>query len=237
MEVLLVENNHFVLARPPEELLARAFGEALDQDLELLAHVAQVALLRKLVLEVDHPLEALDFHLLGHVVGQVLGRVRPWALGVLEHVGAVVAHLAHERQRFFKILLRLGVEAAEEVGRDRTVREDAPDGGDAVEIPLAGVFAVHNPEDTRAAGLRREVDVTAKVRVRGHDAEGFVAHILRVGSYEADAHLGDGLGDALQEFGEIHPVAAVALEEIGVHILPEERNLAEALVAHVAYFL
>ena len=49
-----------------------------------------------------------------------------------------------------------------------------------------------------------------------------VAHILGVGSYEAEAHLECGRGDALLEFENIRPVAAVALEEVEVHILPEE---------------
>ena len=50
-----------------------ALAEALDEDLEGLPHVTQVALERELSLQLDHLVETTDLLLLGDVVDEVLG--------------------------------------------------------------------------------------------------------------------------------------------------------------------
>ena len=79
----------------------------------------------------------------GYVVGHVPRGFRIRPLRVFEHEGELVAHLAHQRQRVAVLLLGLGAESRDQVGRDRAVGQDTSDRPDPAEVPLARVLAVH----------------------------------------------------------------------------------------------
>ena len=163
------------------ELLAAALAHALEQHVELAAHILAVLLGADLGLELYELIESGNLDLLGHIVGQMLGGVGAGALGVLEHEGAVEALLAHEREGELMVFLGLVVVAHKEVGRYATVGYDASYGGYALQIVLAGVLAVHQMEYLVGAALCREVYVVAEIGLLGNGVEYVVGHILGVG--------------------------------------------------------
>ena len=57
MIVLLVKDNHLVLAGSSEQLLTGTFRESFYQNLESLAYIPQVTFLGQLILQIDHTLQ------------------------------------------------------------------------------------------------------------------------------------------------------------------------------------
>ncbi len=148
-------------------------------------------------------------------------RESPGTLRVFEHVGELVPHLAHERKRRFVLLLGLAREAGDQVGRDGAIGQVTADGGDAAEIPFAGVFAVHTFEHRRGTRLRRQVDGTADIGHRGHDLQQAVAHVLGVRRGEAHAQQGRDRRHEAHQFGKVHLAGLVRID-----VLPQQRHFA-----------
>ena len=231
---MLVEDDDLILLATAEELLAGALAEALDEDLEGLPHVTQVALERELGLQLDHLVEAADLLLLGDVVDEVLRSIRPGALGVLEEEGIVIDHLTHEAQRILEVLLALVVEAAEDIRRDGAVGHSTADSRDTLEVPLTGVVTLHELEDAVVARLCWQVDMLADIRVLRHHSDSLVVHILGVRRGEADTDLRHSEGNLLEEVTEV--IRAVPVHKaVGIHILPEQRDLTIALGLEVLH--
>ena len=76
------------------------------------------------------------------------------------------------------------------------------------------------------AGLDRQVDVFAHLGQVGHRLDDAAAHIRRVRGKEADAFQAVNIIEADEQVGQILPVVPVVA--IGVHRLPQHRNLADA---------
>ena len=110
----LRENDRLVLRAAAEKVIVRALRVALDQHLECLAHVFAVALSRLAVLHLDYLVQTPDFHVLRHIVGQMLAGECAWPLAVLEHERHVEADLLHQTKRLLVVLLGLAVEAGED---------------------------------------------------------------------------------------------------------------------------
>ena len=102
------------------------------------------------------------------------------------------------------------METRKHIGGDSSLRQDAADGRDAAEIPLAGVFAVHGLEHAVASALHGEMDMARYVGISGHHLQRLVAHILGVGGGEAYAHVGGGLRHHPQERREINAFSSGA---------------------------
>ena len=162
-------------------------------------------------------------------------------LGILEHEGGIVAHLAHQGEGEPEILLRLVVIPHEHVGRDGAVGEDGTYRCHAVEIPFASVFPVHQLQNPVRTRLHGQMDVPAEVRIACYGVQRVVAHILRMRGGEAHAHLRHGLRDEGEEAGEVDGVVVAdrgrgRTPAVAVHVLPEQRQLLVPTVAKVAAF-
>ena len=97
-----------------------------------------------------------------------------------ERVGVVVLGLGSHGQRLFEISLGLAGEADDDVGRHGQVIDGAAGFGQACEIPLGGVSAVHQREHPVAPGLQGVVQVLADGCGFRHCGERVGAHVLRV---------------------------------------------------------
>src|SRR5574344_350268 len=100
------------------------------------------------------------------------------------------------------VFLGVGVITYEDVGGDAAARDDALDIGDALQILLTGVFAVHQLQYLIASALCREVDVFAEVWFFGNGVEDVLGHILWVRGGEAYSHIRYSLGYHVEEFCE-----------------------------------
>ena len=175
-----VEHHHLVLLRASEELFARAFAHPFHQHLVSLSDAPRVALRAQLVLQGNQLLQPPHLLLLRHVVRQVARGISAGPFAVLEHEGRVVPAFAHERERKLVVLLRFRAVAGKDVRGQAAIGHDAPNGRHAVQVPLAGIFAVHEFENAVRAALYGQVDMAAHVRLLGDDAERIIAHVLRV---------------------------------------------------------
>ena len=196
----LVEDHHLVLLRASAELFARALRESFDEHVEHTVLVLLVLLGRDFGLQGDEFVQSAQFHLFGNVVGQVFRGVGSGTLRVLEHEGRVVAHLTHQRETELIVFLGLRMIAYEDVGRQGAVGNDTPNGGHAVQVPLTGVFAVHQLQYSVATALHGQVDMLAHVRLLGNHPQRLVAHVLGMAGGEADAHARSLVGNEAKQF-------------------------------------
>ncbi len=98
--------------------------------------------------------EALDLDLFGdgvvHVDGGGVGARR-----VLEAEDGVVADFVEQRDGVFEVAVGLAGEADDDVGGERDVAFGGLGPGDALEVPVAGVLALHGVEDGGASRTGR----------------------------------------------------------------------------------
>ena len=125
----------------------------------------------------------------------------------------------------------------EDVGGDAAAWDDALDVGDALQILLTGVFAVHQLQNLVASALCREVDVLAEVWLFGNGVENVLGHILWVRGGEAYTHVWHCLGYHVKELGE-GKTAFLALarwrETVAVYVLSQQGNFLEATLLQIA---
>lgn len=114
--------------------------------------------------------------------------------------------------------------------------DDAADGADAVKIPLAGVFAVHEFEDAVGAALHRQVDVVADVGLFGNHVKRVVAHVLGVRGGKADAHAGYGAGHAAQQLRKADDGAVGGFVAVAVDVLAQQGQFLVAAGGQVGGF-
>ena len=151
-------------------------------------------------------------------------RVSAGALRIFEHIGELVADLAHQRERRGVLLLRLARKSGDQVGRNGAVGQVAADGRDPVEVPFAGIFAVHAREHRRGTRLGGQMDRTADIGHFGHDLQQAVADVLGMRRGETHAQQRRDGGHAAHQAGKVH-----LAEAVGVDVLPQQRHLAVAV--------
>jgi len=66
-----------------------------------------------------------------------------WARGVLETEDSVVAYRVEEGDRVFEVLVGLAREADDDVAGERNIAFGGLGPGDALQVPVAGVLALH----------------------------------------------------------------------------------------------
>ena len=97
--------------------------------------------------------------------------------------------------------------------------------GDALEVPVAGVLALHGLEDGGAAGLDGEMDVIAEGRDGVDCVDDVFGEVAGVGGREADALDAVDFAYGGEEFGEGALAAGVV---VAVYVLAEELDFGEA---------
>ena len=223
-----VENHSLVLQRPPDELVFAALRDSFYKNLEAAPDIAAVRLQRQLSLQGYHTVQAFDLDIFRNVVGHSPRSQCSGSFAVFEHESRVETDLTHERQCFEKVLFALIVESGEKIRCDRNLGNSPAQGLDAVEIPAAGIFAVHCLQNLVGTALNRQVDMAADVTVGGYRSDNPVGHILGMRRSETDSHIGSRLGHSRQQGGEVH-----IAESVGVDILSQQSDLPEATAAEV----
>ena len=84
------------------------------------------------------------------------------------------------------------------------------------------------------------MDVIAEVRFGCYRFDDVLRHVFRIRRSEPHTHIRHALGHLAEQFGERRPVlrpSAVRQQSVGVDVLPQQRDLFEALVVQVVYLL
>ena len=126
-----VEYYYFVLLGATEELFFRALRHAFHHHFEHLAYILGVAFGRELVLKLDDFVQTTDFHFFWNVIRQMLRRISARAFRILEHESRIVTTFTHQREGFLMVFLCFRVIAAEDVGTQTAIRDDATDSPDS----------------------------------------------------------------------------------------------------------
>ena len=158
-------------------------------------------------------------------------RRRVRARRVLEAVDGVVADLVEQRDGVFEVAVGLAGKADDDVGGQRDVALRGLGPGNALEVPVAGVLALHGAEDVGRAGLHRQMHVVAE---RGHGVDGVddvPGEVARVRGGEADALDAVDLADGGKKLGEAALAAGVA---VAVDVLAEKLDFGEAKLRRCA---
>ena len=129
-------------------------------------------------------------------------RIGARTFAVLKHKGTVVLAFAHQAQAQLMILFRLAAVSYKDVCADGAVRDNPTDSSYAVQIPLTGIFAVHQLQDPVASALNGQMNVMTDIRLPGNHMQRLVAHILRMRSGKPYPHLGHLTCHASQQFRE-----------------------------------
>ncbi len=204
-------------------LAALALG---DHQLQGAADLLLVLLPGDLLLEGDQAFVALLDDRLGDLAVHLGGR-GAGTLGVLEGECLGEARLAHHVQGLLEVLLGLAGEAHDDVRGDRRVRDGGADLLDDPQVALLPVGAAHRLEHRVGAGLERHVQLRHHVRRLGHGGDDVVGEVAGVRGGEADALQAVDVPAGAQQLAERLAVADVGA--VGVDVLPEEGDLADAL--------
>jgi hypothetical protein len=204
--------------------LASGVGAVLDHDGHGLIQMAGVVAALNLALASVEDGEAFDFYFFGdrilHVDGRGVG-----AGGVFEAVNRVVAYLFEERDGVFEVLVGLAGEANDDVRRERDVAPCGFGPGNALEVPVAGVVALHGLEDGGAAGLDGEMDVVAEGGDGVDDVDDVAGEVAGVRGGKADALNARDFAYGGEEFGEGALAGGIM---VAVDVLAQELDLGEA---------
>ena len=229
------ENAHLAVGGAAAQVVGVPLGRAFDEDSKTLSDVFPVALEGLPVLQVDDLVQPARLHFRRDVVGIVPGGEGAGALRVREHESPVEADFLHEAHRRGMVLLRLGAETGDDIGREAAVGHHAADLGDPLQVPFAVIFPPHLLQHPGAAGLHGKMDVLADIVVRGHRFDDFVADVFRMGSGETDSQFGADGRDAPEQFREVHGFIR-GLPQVAVHVLAQQRHFLVPFLEYVAGF-
>ena len=134
------------------------------------------------------------------------------------------------------VFFRFTVEAGKDVGRQSAVGDGATDGSHSFQVPFAGIFAVHQLKDARAAALYRQVDVFAYIRHFGDDLQRLVTHVFRMRGGETYTHIGYCLGHLAQQLGKCK-CGSFFFKAVRIHVLSQQSDLLVPFGRQVAHFI
>src|SRR5439155_11567425 len=150
--------------------------------------------------------------------------------------GAVVADVVDQLDRLLEVGLGLAWKPDDYVRGQGAVGNVLADHRHSVEVALTRVGAAHALEHAARSGLQREVDVLAQRRQLGVRTDHVLAHVLRMRARIADAVDAVDRVDAAQELGERRSLLAGEVAAVGIHVLPEQRDLADAIGGQPFHF-
>ena len=132
------------------------------------------------------------------------------------------------------LLFRFPAESRDHVGADGATGHDAADGRNAVEVPLAGVSAVHALQHVAVSALNRQVDVFADVLVTRHGVEHVVRHVFGMRGAETHPKVWVDRRHHFQELGKANHGLGLVLDDalvvdvplVGIDVLTQQGDLA-----------
>ena len=149
------------------------------------------------------------------------------ALGVDKGEQLHIADFLDQLQRCLKILLGFAGEAHDDVAGEGHAGDLFPRVADQFFILPDIVMAVHLLQQSVAAGLHRQVDMLAQVRLRGDGVDQLMAGILGVAGHKADLVIAGYRTEQIEQVGKIdlfvQPLA------VAVDVLPQQGDLLIAL--------
>ena len=142
-------------------------------------------------------------------------------------------YLAHESERALEIFFRLAGEADDEVGRQADVGSDFAQLAQFLLVLEHRVAALHQRQHAVRAALHRQVQEIRELRHVAIRLDQAVAELDRVRRREADALDARHFGDEIDQRRQVGMTAARHRAAIRVDVLPEQRDLHDALLRPV----
>ena len=163
--------------------------------------------------------------------------IRSRTFGIFEHESRIVSALFHQRERHGVIFLRLGMKTGEDIRCQSAVGDDTFDSRHPVQIPFAGILAVHQLQNAGTTALHGQVDMLAHIgNLRDHFKR-FIAHILRMGGRETDTYTRSRLRHSTQQHRESDCLARRFLKTVGVDVLSQQCHLLITFRHQVSHFV
>lgn len=185
----------------------------------------------------NEPLHSLTRHRRRqHLVDPGRG-FRPWPGGVYEGVRTVKITFRCYFEGLLEIGLGLAWKTDDDVGGDGQLGHCFTSRGQAFEVSLSCVSAMHPSEDPVAPGLQRKVQVFADVFAFGHRFDGFEAQILGVRRGIPNSTDSGDIVDRPQQVCETWRVLASAeVAAVRVDVLTQEGDFGHSIAGELADF-
>ena len=135
------------------------------------------------------------------------------------------------------ILFRFRMKTGENIGSQSAIGDDTFDSRHPVQIPFAGILAVHQLQNAGTTALHGQVDMLAHIgHLRDH-FQRFIAHILRMGGRETDTYTRSRLRHSTQQHRESDCLARRFLKTVGVDVLSQQCHLLITFRHQVSHFV
>ena len=138
-------------------------------------------------------------------------------------------HLADQVHRRFEIRFGLAGMPDDEIGRQRDVRPCRAQLLDGAPVIGGGVLAVHRCQHAVRARLHGQMQERHQGRDLAMRRDQIVIHVARMGCRVAQAQQAGDLGQLAQQPAQAPGAAVRRLAMPGIHVLPEQGDLARAL--------
>ena len=146
---------------------------------------------------------------------------------VLKAEDGVITDFAEQCHGVFEVFVGFAGEADDDVGAEGDVAAGCLGPGNALEIPIPGVLALHGAQDVGRAGLHGEMDVVAERWDGVDDVDDVLGEVAGVRGREAHSADAVDLADGSKEFSKA--AFATGVFE-AVYVLAEELDFGEALL-------
>ena len=209
-------------------------GRSFDEHLFEPADTCLVVLARQALGHLDEALHALDLQLVRHGIGHRRG------LGartgrVDERERTVVAHLLDDLQRLCEVGFGLAREADDDVGAEREIGDCSAHLLGQGEVALARVRTPHRLQDSRRAGLERQVHVLAHGVALGDRCDHRLAEVLRMRARETNPLDAFDRVARAQQLAELGLDVGDKIAAPGVDVLAEQCQLAHAVAGEARH--
>ena len=135
------------------------------------------------------------------------------------------------------IFLRFGMETGKYICRQTTIGDDTTNSIHTFQIPLTGIFTIHQFQDARTPTLYRQMDMLAYIGNLCDDFQCFVTHILRVRGSETDTYPRCGLSHSAEQHRESNNLPIRFLKTVGIYILSQQGDFLITFSHEVGHFV
>ena len=129
------------------------------------------------------------------------------------------------------------METGKYICRQTTIGDDTTNSIHTSQIPLTGIFTIHQFQNTRASTLYRQMDMLTYIRDLCNDFQRFVTHIFRVRSSETDTYPWRSLGYSTEQHRESNNLPIRFLKTVGIYVLSQQSNFLIAFNHEVGHFV